>query len=88
MKQKSRLLFIMSWLVLRLRWSLVFLQKSLSNGGAQRWWAKPGIILYSRQQGRFPLDRWHCNETRSAYLYSNPTAESLTILLFPEISRN
>jgi hypothetical protein len=88
MKQKSRLLFIASWLVLRLRWSLIFLQKSLSNAGAPRWWAKPGIILYTRQPKRFPLDCWSFDENRQVYVYSDPSLESMRVCFMPELSRN
>jgi len=88
MKQKSRLLFIASWLVLRLRWSLIFLQKSLSNADAPRWWAKPGIILYTRRQKRLPLDCWSFDENRRAYVYSDPSLESMRVCFLPESSRN
>ncbi|MDZ7362756.1 MAG: hypothetical protein ONB46_18815 [candidate division KSB1 bacterium] len=88
MKQKSRLLFIASWLVLQLRWSLIFLQKSLSNAGATRWWAKPGIILYTRRQKRFPLGCWSFDENRQAYIYSDPSIESMRVCFMPELSRN
>jgi hypothetical protein len=88
MKQKSRLLFIAWWLVLRLRWSLIFLQKSLSNAGALRWWAKPGIILYTSRPKRFPLDCWSFDENRQVYVYSDPSPESMRVCFMPELSRN
>jgi hypothetical protein len=88
MKQKSRLLLIASWLVLRLRWSLIFLQKSLSSAGAPRGWAKPGIILYTRRQKGFPLDCWSYDENRQVYVYSDPSPESMRVCLLPEWSRN
>ncbi len=88
MKQKSRLFFIASWLVLRLRWSLWFLRASVSNGALQRWWSKPGIILFSRQHGQFPLDRWCFEEQRGAYLYSAQSEEPVRVCLLPKISPN
>jgi hypothetical protein len=88
MRQKSRLVLVASWLVLRLRWSLIFLRTSLDNGGIQRWWSTPGIILFSRRHNQFPLDRWSFEEQRSAYLHSSPTAESLRVCFLPEISQN
>lgn len=88
MKQKSRLFFITSWLVLRLRWSLAFLRVSISNGALQRLWAQPGIILFSRQHQRFPMDRWSFDEQRSTYLYAAHPEEPVRVCLLPEISRN
>jgi hypothetical protein len=88
MKQKSRLFLITSWLVLRLRWSLAFLRISASDGTLQRLWTQPGIILFSRQHLRFPLDRWCFDEQRGAYLYSAQQEESVRVCLLPKISRN
>ncbi len=93
MKQKSRLFFITSWLVLRLRWSLAFLRISASNGTPQRLWAQPGIILFSRQHLRFPMDRWNFDEERSAYLCFPPPEEPyghslLRVYHLPDISHN
>ncbi|MDZ7292789.1 MAG: hypothetical protein ONB44_23750 [candidate division KSB1 bacterium] len=87
MKQKSRLLFVTSWLVLRLRWSLAFLQ-AVSQVTLQRLWSRPGIILFSHQDYRFPLDRWVFDEQRGAYLFSARPEEPLRICLLPEISQN
>jgi len=88
MKQKSRAVLMISWLVLRLRWSLIFAQQSLVAGGIQRGWAKPGIIHFARQPRQLPLERWSFDESRGAYLYSHPAAESLHVCFLPEISRN
>lgn len=87
-KQKSRLLFITSWLILRLQWSLVFLRRSLAKGGEERWENKPGIILFRRQRDPFPLERWSFAEQRGSYLYAHPQEESFSICTLPEISRN
>jgi hypothetical protein len=88
MRQKSRLVLVASWLVLRLRWSLIFLRTSLDNGGLERWWATPGFILYSYRHNQFPLERWSFDEQRSAYIHSSPNAESLRVCFLPEISQN
>jgi hypothetical protein len=88
MKQKSRFLIVASWLVLRLRWSLIFIRRSLLNGGRENLWAKPEIILFARQYRRFPLDDWTFDEHGAAYIYSCETEKSLRLCLLPEISRN
>jgi hypothetical protein len=88
MKQKSRLFLITSWLVLRLRWSLAFLRVSASDGALQRWWSQPGIILFSRQERQFPLDRWCFDGQRGAYLYSSSTESPVSVFRLPKISRN
>jgi len=87
-KQKSRLFFIASWLALRLRWSMIFLRTSFSDGGLQHFWTKPGVILFSRRHNRFPLARWSFDESHSAYIYSSQLEESLRVCRLPEISRN
>ncbi|MCI0692057.1 hypothetical protein L0337_08640 [candidate division KSB1 bacterium] len=88
MKQKSRLFFITSWLVLRLRWSLAFLRVPVSYATLERLWAQPGIILFSRQHGQFPLDRWCFDEGRSAYLCSPQSEKPLRVYHLPNISHN
>lgn len=88
MKQKSRLFFITSWLVLRLRWSLAFLRMPVSYATLERLWSQPGIILFSRQHRQFPLDRWCFDEQRGAYLYSPKPEEPVHVCHLPEISRN
>jgi hypothetical protein len=88
MKQKSRLFFITSWLVLRLRWSLAFLRIPVSHTTLERLWAQPGIILFSRRHGQFPLDRWCFDEQRSAYLYSSEPEEPVRVRRLPEVLRN
>jgi hypothetical protein len=87
MIQKSRLLFIMSWLMLRLHWSLIFLQASVSKALLQRSWIKPGIILFARQHDRFPTDCWHFDGHRSAYLYVE-AEKPLLVYFLPEYSSN
>jgi hypothetical protein len=93
MKQKGRLFFIASWLVLRLRWSLAFLRIPASPATLERLWSQPGIILFSRQHGQFPLERWCFDEELSAYLYSSHSAEPggrslLRVYHLPDISQN
>jgi hypothetical protein len=88
MKQKSRFLIVASWLVLRLRWSLIFIRRSLSNGGRENLWTKPGIILFARQYRQFPLDSWNFDKHCAAYIYSRETEKSLRVCLLPEISCN
>jgi len=78
----------MSWLVLRLRWSLIFLQQSFISGGIQRGWAKPGIIFFTRQHRQFPLERWSFDESRGVYLYADQTDKAINICFLPESSRN
>ncbi len=93
MRQKSRLFFITSWLVLRLRWSLAFFRVSISPAKLERLWSQPGIILFSQQHRRFPLDRWCFDEERSVYLCA-PQAEEpaerspLYVYHLPNISHN
>ncbi|MGH7597521.1 MAG: hypothetical protein ACREOI_14295 [bacterium] len=88
MKQKSRLFFITSWLVLRLRWSLAFLRLPVSPATLERLWSQPGIILFSRQHRPFLLDRWCFDEQHGAYLYSSEPEEPVRVHRLPEISRN
>jgi hypothetical protein len=88
MKQKSRLFLVASWLVLRLRWSLAFLRISASNGTLHRLWAQPGIILFSRQHLRFPMDRWSFEEGRSVYLCFPLSKEPLHVYHLSDISHN
>lgn len=88
MKQKSRIFFITSWLVLRLRWSLACLRISASDETRHRLWAQPGIILFSRQHLRFPMDRWNFDEERSAYLCLPQLKEPLRVYHLPDISHN
>jgi hypothetical protein len=88
MKQKSRLLFVTSWLVLRLRWSLAVVQVSVSNLALQRLWSRPGIVLFSRQQHQFPIDRWVFEQNHGAYLWADQPEEPLRIYVLPEVSSN
>jgi hypothetical protein len=88
MKQKGRLFFITSWLVLRLRWSLAFLRVPVSYATLERQWAQPGIILFSHRHHHFPLDRWCFDEQRGVYLYSSEPEEPVRACRLPEISCN
>jgi hypothetical protein len=88
MKQKSRIFFVTSWLVLRLRWSLAFLRMPVSHATLERLWAQPGIILFSRQHGLFPLDRWCFDEPRSAYVYTAPSEASVRVSFLPDLLPN
>ncbi len=88
MKEKTRAFLIVSWLVLRLRWSLIFLQQSFISGGVQRGWDKPGIIFFTRQHRQFPLARWSFEASRGAYLYADQTEKAINICFLPESSRN
>jgi hypothetical protein len=88
MKQKSRLLFVASWLVLRLHWSLALLHSSVAHAWLKRSWTKPGVILFSRQPQRYPTDRWHFDGRRSVYLYSDHSTSALHICFLPEYSAN
>jgi hypothetical protein len=88
MKQKSRILFVASWLVIRLRWSLTRLWLTASDPAWQRLWSQPGIVLFARRHSRFPIDRWIFDRERSAYLYSAQSDEPLRLRLLPDISCN
>ena len=88
MKQKSRIFFITSWLVLRLRWSLAFLRLPVSHATLDRLWSQPGIILFSRQHDRFPFDRWYFEEGRCTYLCCPLSEEPLRVYHLPDISHN
>lgn len=79
---------MISWLVLRLRWSLIFVQQSFIAGGIQRGWGKPGIIQFTRQHRQFPLARWSFDESRGAYLYADQDEGAINICFLPEISSN
>ena len=88
MKQKSRTLLLISWLVLRLRWSLIFVQQSFVMGGLLRGWAKPGIIQFTRQPQHLPLERWSFDESRGVYLYADQVETAINIYLLPERCNN
>jgi hypothetical protein len=88
MKEKTRALLIVSWLVLRLRWSLIFLQQSFTLGGIQRGGTKPGIIFFTRQHRQFPLARWNFETSHGAYLYADQTEKAISVCFLPESSRN
>jgi hypothetical protein len=93
MKQKSRVCFVTSWLVLRLRWSLAFLRVSISHAKLDRLWSQPGIILFSHLHRQFPLDRWCFDEERSVYLCAPQSEEPcersfLRVYRLPDISHN
>jgi hypothetical protein len=88
MKQKSRIFFVTSWLVVSLRWSLALVRASVSNGALQRLGSQPGIVLFSRHHYRFPIDRWIFDQRRSAYLYSVEPEEPFRIHFLPGASRN
>lgn len=88
MKQKSRIFFITSWLVLRLRWSLALMLMSVSSLTLQRLKAEPGIVLLARHRRDFPADRWVFEKNSSAYLYALPNDETLRVYILPEISPN
>jgi hypothetical protein len=88
MKEKSRLFFVTSWLVVRLRWSLALVRASVSNVALQRLWSQPGIVLFSRHHYRFPIDRWVFEKNSSAYLCAPQTEDTLCIYPLPDISCN
>lgn len=79
---------MMSWLVLRLRWSLIFVQQSFVTGGILRGWVKPGIIQFARQPRHLPLERWNFDEARGVYLYANQVETAINICLLPERCNN
>lgn len=88
MKQKSRAVLLVSWLVLRLRWSLIFVQHSFVTGGIQRGWTKPGIIHFTRQHRHLPLERWSFDGPRGIYLYADQVETAINICFLPERSNN
>ena len=88
MRQKSRAVLMISWLVLRLRWSLIFVQQSFIAGGIQRGWGKPEIIQFTHQHRQFPLARWSFEGRRGAYLHLDQAEKAINVCFLPENSRN
>ncbi len=83
MAQKSFVLLIASWLVVRLRLGLLSTRLSL-----QRFLNQPAIFLVVRRESPFAEGRWLLADQRLHFISLSPSAETIEIRSLPPLGYN
>ncbi len=83
MAQKSYVLLIASWLVVRLRLGLLSTRLSL-----QRFLNQPVIFLVARRESPFVEGRWLLADQRLHFMSLSPPPETIEIRSLPPLDSN
>lgn len=83
MAQKSFVLLIASWLVVRLRIGLLSTQLSL-----QRFLNQPAIFLVARRESPFAEGCWLLADQRLHFMSLSPSPETIEIRSLPPLGSN
>jgi len=83
MKQKSLIFLVASWLVVRLRMSILTSRLVLHHLLIQ-----PAIILVARRENRLPAERWIFDQERAHIVVMSSSHEPIHVRALPKIGRN